>query len=54
VARLSQQELAGQVGTVREVVARVLRELRDAGVVRTERDEIVVLDPGHLSAEIAR
>jgi CRP/FNR family transcriptional regulator len=54
VARLSQQELAGQVGTVREVVVRVLRELRDAGVVRTERDEIVVLDPGHLSAEIAR
>jgi CRP/FNR family cyclic AMP-dependent transcriptional regulator len=54
VARLSQQELAAQVGTVREVVVRVLRELRDAGVVRTERDEIVVLDPGHLSAEIAR
>lgn len=54
VARLSQQELAAQVGTVREVVVRVLRELRDAGVVRTERDEIVVLDPGQLSAEIAR
>jgi CRP/FNR family transcriptional regulator, cyclic AMP receptor protein len=54
VARLSQQELAAQVGTVREVVVRVLRELRDAGVVRTGRDEIVVLDPSQLSAEIAR
>ena len=53
VARLSQQELAAQVGTVREVVVRVLRELRDAGVVRTGRDEIVVLDPSQLSAEIA-
>jgi CRP/FNR family transcriptional regulator, cyclic AMP receptor protein len=54
VARLSQHELAAQVGTVREVVVRVLRELRDAGVVRTGRDEIVVLDPSQLSAEIAR
>jgi len=54
VARLSQQELAAQVGTVREVVVRVLHELRDAGAVRTERDEIVVLDPGRLCAEIAR
>lgn len=43
-ARISQQELADQVGTVREVVVRILRELRSAGMVRTERDRIVVLD----------
>lgn len=43
-ARISQQELADQVGTVREVVVRILRELRSAGLVRTERDRIVLLD----------
>jgi CRP/FNR family cyclic AMP-dependent transcriptional regulator len=36
------------VGTVREVVVRVLRELRRDGVVRTERDRIVILDPARL------
>ena len=48
----SQQELANAVGTVREVVVRVLRELRRAGVVRTERDRIVILDPVRLSEEL--
>ena len=48
---VSQQELAEAVGTVREVVVRVLRDLRTAGVVRTERGLIVVLDPARLIAE---
>jgi CRP/FNR family transcriptional regulator len=48
---VSQQELANAVGTVREVVVRVLRDLRTAGVVRTERGLIVVLDPARLIAE---
>jgi CRP/FNR family transcriptional regulator, cyclic AMP receptor protein len=48
VVPVSQQELADAVGTVREVVVRVLRELRRDGVVRTERDHIVILDPARL------
>lgn len=51
VVRVSQQQLAESVGTVREVVVRVLRELRTAGMVRTERDRIVIVDPGRLVAE---
>ncbi|UNK46873.1 Crp/Fnr family transcriptional regulator [Arthrobacter sulfonylureivorans] len=50
--RITQQELAQEVGSVREVVVRILRELREAGVVRTERDRIVVVEPGRL-AELA-
>ena len=50
--RITQQELAGAVGTVREVVVRTLRQLRDAGVVRTERDRIVLLDPAKLTEEV--
>lgn len=45
VARLSQQELADAVGSVREVVARTLRGFRAAGLVATGADEVVILDP---------
>lgn len=48
VVAVSQQELADAAGTVREVVVRVLRELRQEGVLRTERDRIVILDPARL------
>jgi len=48
VAVVSQRELADAVGTVREVVVRTLRELRLAGVVRTEKDRIVIVDPARL------
>jgi CRP/FNR family transcriptional regulator len=50
--RITQQDLADATGTVREVVVRTLRQLRDAGVVRTERDRIVVLDPVRLTDEV--
>lgn len=50
VATVSQQELADLAGTVREVVARALRELRDDGIVRVSRSGIVVLDPAALAA----
>ena len=50
--RITQHELAAAVGTVREVVVRALRQLRDAGAVRTERDRIVLLDPAHLTEEM--
>ena len=52
LAPVSQQELADAVGSVREVVTRVLREMRDEGLVRTTRQGIVLLDPAGLSAQV--
>ena len=51
VAHVSQQELADAAGSVREVVARALRDLRVAGIVATAADCIVILDPARLYAE---
>ena len=51
VVPVSQQQLAESVGTVREVIVRVLRELRAAGVVHTERTRIIIVDPARLIAE---
>jgi CRP/FNR family transcriptional regulator, cyclic AMP receptor protein len=48
---ISQQELANAVGSVREVVVRVLRELREEGYVNTGHGGIELLDPEQLSAE---
>jgi CRP/FNR family transcriptional regulator len=48
---VSQRELAEAVGTVREVVVRVLRELRESGAISTYRDHIEILDPVRLSRE---
>jgi CRP/FNR family transcriptional regulator, cyclic AMP receptor protein len=49
-ATIGQQELAETVGTVREVVVRALRELREEGLLRTGRDGILILDPERLAA----
>jgi len=51
VAAIGQQELADAVGSVREVVVRALRELREAGLVETRREEIVLLDAERLLGE---
>jgi CRP/FNR family transcriptional regulator, cyclic AMP receptor protein len=48
VARVSQQELADAVGSVREVVARVLRDFRVAGIVATSSDSLLILDAARL------
>lgn len=45
---LTQQELASLVWATRVSVARTLRDLREAGLVRTGRREIEVLDPDGL------
>jgi len=50
VAHVSQQELADLAGSVREVVARALRELRDADIVRVDRSGITVVDATALAA----
>ena len=54
VARVTQQELADAVGSVREVVARVLRDFRQAGVVTTSADAVVIVDAARLYAESGR
>jgi CRP/FNR family cyclic AMP-dependent transcriptional regulator len=51
VAHVSQPELADAIGSVREVVARALRELRLAGLLATSPDSIVILDPARLHDE---
>ena len=48
---ISQQELADAVGSVREVVVRALRELREEGYVETGHNGIDLLDPVKLSTE---
>jgi hypothetical protein len=48
VARVSQQELADHVGTVREVIGGILRDVKDQGLLLTGRDEIVVIDAPRL------
>ncbi len=48
VARISQQALADATGSVREVVVRVLRDLREEGVIETGRGGIEVLLPDRL------
>lgn len=52
VATLSQQELADAAGSLRETVVRVLRELRETGLVHTGRDGITLLDPARLEHEL--
>ena len=49
---ITQQDLASAAGTVREVVVRALRQLRESGIVRTERDRIVIADPAQLTVEL--
>ena len=47
------QQLAGELGSVREIVSRLLRSFEQRGWVRLERERITVLDPKALSALVA-
>jgi len=51
VADVTQQELADAVGSTRPAVARVLGDLRQAGLIVTATRDIEVLDPEGLHAE---
>jgi CRP/FNR family transcriptional regulator, cyclic AMP receptor protein len=53
-ARVSQQELADAVGSVREVVARILRDFRLTGIVATSGGSVLILDADLLYAESGR
>jgi CRP/FNR family transcriptional regulator len=52
--RWTQEEMAAYVGTVRDMVGRTLRAFADAGLIRMERRQIVVLDREGLEAEAER
>jgi CRP-like cAMP-binding protein len=43
-ARLTQDQMAARLGTVREVVARALRELERSGAIRVDRRQIHIVD----------
>ena len=49
--RWTQDVIAAHIGTVRDVVGRVLRDLTDEGLVRRERGRIVVADREALERE---
>jgi len=49
--RMTQQEMAAQLGTVREVVGRALAELEQEGLIRMERHRIVIVDRSGLEAK---
>jgi CRP/FNR family transcriptional regulator, cyclic AMP receptor protein len=51
-APVSQQDLANSVGSAREVVARVLAELRAEGIVLTSPGRVEILDPVRMSREL--
>lgn len=50
VVNITQQKLASHLGTTREVVARVLRQLAAQKLVRTGRHRITIQDPKRLAA----
>lgn len=51
VASASQDQLAGAIGTVREIVVRILHDMRREGLVRTKRGRVELLDARRLDAE---
>jgi hypothetical protein len=52
--RWTQEEIAAHLGTVRDMVGRTLRAFADAGLVRMERQCIMLLDREGLEAEAQR
>ncbi len=52
VCSAGQQQLAQAAGSVREVVARVLKDLRSEGLVTSYGRETVIPDPARLQSEI--
>jgi len=52
--RWTQEEIAAHLGTVRDMVGRTLRAFADAGLVRMERQRIMLLDREGLEAEAQR
>jgi CRP/FNR family transcriptional regulator len=53
VVEATQQKLADELGSVREIVSRLLRQFESRGWVELARNRVTVRDPGAL-AELAR
>ncbi len=51
VRRWTQEEIAVQLGTVRDMIGRTLRTFADAGLIALDRQRIVLLDREGLEAE---
>ena len=49
--RWTQEEIAAQIGTVREMVGRTLRAFTDDGWIRRHQGRIVILDQSALERE---
>jgi CRP/FNR family transcriptional regulator len=54
VVEATHQKLAEELGSVREIVSRLLRSFEDHGWVRLERERVTVLDPKALATLQAR
>jgi len=52
--RMTQQQMADHLGTTREVIARLMRELVGDGLVETRRGGVLVRDAAELAALIGR
>lgn len=52
VAYVTHRSLADAVGTVREVVTRVLGEYREQGIIETRAGRVIVLEPDRLARAI--
>jgi CRP-like cAMP-binding protein len=52
--RLTQQEMAAMAGTAREVVARSLKTLEERGIIRLERQRIIIADKNALQEMITQ
>jgi len=48
--RITHQEIAGELGTSREVVSRLLEDFAESGLVRVSRGEVEVMDAAELAA----
>jgi CRP/FNR family transcriptional regulator len=47
-SRVSHQELADELGTVREMITRVLKSFSDSGLIKLGRERIEILDESAL------
>jgi len=54
VIEATHQNLADDLGSVREIVSRLLRSFEQRGWVKLERERISVLDPKSLAAQVRR
>lgn len=51
--RRTQQEMAAELGTVREMIGRTLRRFEEEGIIRFDRHRIVIVDRAALEAKAA-